>query len=41
MSEGVAIILFLLSYLLYVKALGWWAECYPIPNNDLEERGKE
>lgn len=41
MSEGVAIILFLLSYLLYVKALGWWAESYPIPNNDLEKKEKK
>lgn len=41
MSEGIAIILFLLSYLLYLIALGCWAEGYKIPNNDLEEENKK
>ncbi len=44
MSEGIAISLFLLSYLLFVIALGCWAEGHKkkfIPNNDLEEENKK
>ena len=41
MSEGIAISLFLLGYLLYAKALGYWADGYKILNNDSEEEKEE